>query len=177
MTWTIKKPIEGFEDTHSITKDGKVWSKPRHGTIGRWMKPVLYKGYLFLKLRRHPKIKKFALHRLIAQAFIPNPLNKPCINHKNGIKTDNRIENLEWCTNLENMQHGYRTGLINNTGENNGQSKLTWKQVEEIRKNHISEGIMKRKPWDKYGISNPVYYLVLNNKRWIKEEKQNEAIV
>ena len=57
----------------------------------------------------HPKVKY--LHRYLATKFIPNPENKPCVNHINGNKSDNRIENLEWATYLENNKHAKRTGL------------------------------------------------------------------
>lgn len=69
------------------------------------------KGYLSVSIKEH-KTNRF-VHRLVAQAFIPNINNKPQVNHINGIKTDNKVENLEWCTNQENSIHAIKTGLRN----------------------------------------------------------------
>ena len=78
-------------------------------------------GYLSVLLCANNKVKTFKVHRLVATAFISNPENKPTINHKNGIKTDNRVENLEWATNKEQIVHARRAGLMNTNqyGKNN----------------------------------------------------------
>jgi len=68
--------------------------------------------YEYVILSKNKKTRKKYVHQLVAEAFIPNPENKPQINHINGIKTDNRLENLEWVTRSENMQHAYRNNLI-----------------------------------------------------------------
>lgn len=100
--------IIGYEN-YLIFKDGVIIN----ANTGKEIKPNLYNGYYQLNLsNNNKKIKKY-IHRIVAEAFIPNPENKPCIDHKNRIKTDNRIENLRWVTHLENMQN--KSDYKNNT--------------------------------------------------------------
>lgn len=102
----IWKDIEGFEGYYKVSNYGNVMSLKRTGATGGLIKPYEHtKGYSKVSLWKGNKGKKMSIHRLVATAFIPNPDNKPQTNHKNGVRDDNHVSNLEWCTNSENQIH------------------------------------------------------------------------
>lgn len=105
------KPIKGF-DKYSITENGEVWSHSHK----KFMKfEYDDNGYKTIRLISPGVYKKYKIHRLVALTFLDNPMNKKCVNHINGIKTDNRLENLEWNTHSENIKHAYKLGLNKST--------------------------------------------------------------
>lgn len=95
------------------------------------------RGYLRIQLSRDNAPRRFMVHRLVAEAFVPNPEGKRFVNHRNGDPTDNRAENLEWVTQRENQLHAYDRGL-QAAGSGHGRAKLTEEQVREIRDRHAA---------------------------------------
>jgi hypothetical protein len=122
------RDIKGFEGLYAVTKDGQVWSYPKRAWAGGWMKQQPHKGYLSVHLKKDDKIFPRLVHRLVAEAYIPNPENKPQVNHKHedGNKTRNNVDNLEWATNKENSDHSFTSGIR--------KKPLTKSEVIEIRK-------------------------------------------
>lgn len=120
-------PVKGFEGIYEISSEGKVYSINFNRFCGRklrktWIRPD---GYEQIFLNKNKTKKAYKVHRIVAIAFLPNPNNYKDVNHKNGNKKDNRVENLEWCNRSQNVQHAYDTGLKPIlTGSRNGNSKV-----------------------------------------------------
>jgi hypothetical protein len=105
---SLTKDIEEFKGLYTISESGIVTSL-RTGKILNHFKS--HRGYHRVLIRINNKAHNRAVHRLVAMAFIPNPLALPEVNHKNGIKSDNGIENLEWVSRSDNQYHAYANGL------------------------------------------------------------------
>lgn len=116
------KDIKGYEKLYAVTEDGKVWSYPKipQNPKGRWMKLNLdHGGYPMLSLSKNRNSKCYSVHRLVAETYLKRKDNSLQVNHKNGNKLDNRVENLEWCTAQENTNHAEKIGLRNYKGRGN----------------------------------------------------------
>ena len=126
----MRKQIKGFED-YWVDTEGRVWSV-KSGEMKERTPKKTKKGYLRVNLCKNNKVKDFSIHRLVAMTFLDNPDNYPQVNHKNGIKTDNRVSNLEWCSGSQNTKHAYAIGLHSQQGSKHSQAKLSEKQAIEI---------------------------------------------
>ena len=122
----IWRPIPGFE-YYSVSNIGRV-----KNPFGKVLKPSSnYKGYLIVNLSsEYIKHKQMFVHRAVALAFIPNPDNLPQVNHINHNKSDNNVENLEWCTNLYNQRYSH--ALVVNQYDLEGRFIKSWKAISDI---------------------------------------------
>ena len=142
--------IEGY-DVYEVSSEGLVRSL-KFGRV-RYLKPTPSdRGYLRVGLAKGERTNTLTIHRLVLAAFVPNPDGKPQVNHKNGIKADNRLCNLEWATSKENNHHASVTGLAAR-GERHGRSKNTDADVLRARELYASGQYSLRQLASMFGVA------------------------
>ena len=170
----VWKDIINYEGWYQVSNKKRIKSLQRtivysSGSVrlqnSKLLKTRISNGYLGVTLRKMNKTRTTSLHRLIAEAFIPNPENKPQVNHIDGNKLNNCIENLEWATASENTIHAIQNGLLGiKYGEQTSGAKLTEKEVLEIRA--IGRSLKQKEIAEKYGVTTSAISGILLRKNW-----------
>lgn len=163
------RDIPGYEGCYQISDAGQIirTGKSTGATVGRRLKLQDHKeGYIATSLWMDNKEKRFLVHRLVYAAFCGPILDGLQINHINGNKKDNRLENLEAVTQQENIEHAVRTGLADGKGEKNSQAKLTAEKVRDIRASHIPGLVGYKKLAKKHGVKWETIRGVLKKETW-----------
>lgn len=170
----IWKDIPEYEGLYQVSNLGRVKSLNRiikskligsfqkQGTI---IKPHKRGNYLKVSLSKNGEINQLSVHRLVAQTFVVNPEKKPCVNHKNGDKIDNKDTNLEWMSYSENTTHSYKNGFQKvQFGSKTSQAKLNELQVLQIRQ--LSKKITVTEIESKYNMTVSTISQIINRKLW-----------
>lgn len=163
------KQIKNFENYY-VDEHGTVYSK-KTGKLKKLSPILTYYGYHEVQLCGFIQKLRAKVHRLVAEVFIPNPLNLPQVNHIDGNKQNNHVSNLEWCTPKDNLKHARENGLNsskptpNGKGERNSRSKLTETLVLEIRQK-ASEGFTHKQLGIDYGVAESTISGIVSRIRW-----------
>ena len=156
------KKIKGYEN-YLISDYGRVFNFK----FKKFLKPGKDRGgYLFVGLWKNGVRKNHKIHRLVANAYIVNPENKRTINHIDGIKANNLVENLEWSTQKENVHHAVNAGLKDDKGSKNGNSKLSEKEVLEIRRLYKTGEYNQTALGKIFGVHQVHIGDIINRKKW-----------
>jgi len=173
MNREVWKDVVGYEGVYQVSSLGRVKrvAGGMGATPGRILKPHRRPdGYLTANLCRDGKPKQVRIHRLVAERFLgPAPSPRHEVNHKNGDKTDNRVENLEWVTRSENHTHAYRQlgrQAAPTKGEASNLSKLTRRDVVEIRKLWATGKYTLAELGEMFGVSKSNISMIVNRKTW-----------
>lgn len=159
MKKEIFKPLDNIDSKYYITSLGRVFSS--HNKIFLKQR-IHWKGYLYISLGTRKNRKSYRVHRLVAEYFLQNPENKPQVNHINSNKSDNRVENLEWSTAKENMQHSYKNNRNKIEGEGHHLAKLKEDDVIFIRKSNLKKSVLAKM----FNITRSTLGSVVNGKTW-----------
>ena len=160
--------MKQFRNTqYSVTEDGKILNKDgKELSIKIRKEPKSSFSRAYVQLYINTKTRHFTLARVVAEVFIPNALNLPQVNHKDGNPLNNHYSNLEWVTQSDNIKHAIKTGLKKMLGEQNSSSKLSYKIAEEIRNIYKTEKISIRTLAIRYNVSYTTIRYIINNKTW-----------
>lgn len=155
--------ISGYEGLYAVNRKGEVRSIRKNIILKQWYTL----GYLYVSLG---KSNKERVNRLVAKTFIPNTENKPEVNHKNGIKADNNIDNLEWVTGSENKKHAYKNGLRESKNAVKAMAisrrKLSIQDAVEIKKLYKTGNYFYRQIGEMYNVSLDTIYHIIKNKTY-----------
>lgn len=165
----FEQPIKGYEGKYKIDRNGNVFSLLGKSEI-RKLKPGLSgKNYYTVSLLREGHQRTHTIHRLLAEAFIPNPNSYSQINHINGIKTDNRLENLEWCSPSYNISHSYKY-LTRKSLDKPEHSHKSWKrrlEPEQALEIYKMKGIiLQRDLAARFKVSKSCIELIHSGRTW-----------
>lgn len=165
MRW---RQLNSFPD-YSVSSCGNVRrnaGSPKCASNRVLKQSSYHNGYRRVSICSQGKARYCLVHRLIAEAFIPNPHSKPQVNHRDGDRTNNRVENLEWATNAENNQHAFKVlGRSVVRGSANGKAKLSEKTVYKIKK-RIKEGARNKELIAEFGVTNCDASLIRHERIW-----------
>lgn len=160
----IWKDIIEYENFYLVSNLGRIKSLR---TTAIKKNSFNKKRYNIVSLSKFGEQKTKIVHRLVAQAFIPNPNNLPQVNHKDGNKQNNRVDNLEWVTNRENRDHAIKNGLVANTrGIKNGMSILTETEVKIIRDLFFIKKLKQSEIGRIFNVSRQVIHHIIKNNTW-----------
>lgn len=167
----VWKPIFRYGGMYEVSSRGRIRSYKN----GRWLplkeprllKPTVNKeGYRYVQLRRDGKTYAHKVSILVATTFLPNPMGLPIVNHCDGVKTNDAMTNLEWCTQGHNLRHAYRTGLkIPVRGEQSPHAKLSRQDVRTIRRMGKQQYSL-REIADCYPVSHTTIKKILSLSKW-----------
>lgn len=173
-------PFPGYEGRYEITRDGRVRSLSRlvnspatggqRRIKGKELKLQSIKGYWgFLAISEDGRKTTAYVHRALATLFVPNPDDKPHVNHIDGRKQNNGPSNLEWATHAENMRHAFNTGLAprpkSGPGEESPAAKLDWEKVDHIRA-LLNLGATQASIARKFGLTKGTIGFIARNETW-----------
>lgn len=169
------KPVVGFDGVYSISDLGRLRREvtASNSKAGFILTPFRRpSGYCCYTVWRDGKMRTLLVHRLIAQAFISNPDGKPHINHRDGVRSNNAIDNLEWCTARENVRHAMEVlGHVpfkghQPFGERHYKARLTQQQVDDIRARHLAGRINQAAIGREFGVSKKTINSLIKGASW-----------